>query len=1024
MNGKRYWRSLDDLAGSREFREGAAKEFPEGAEELVLDGVSRRSFMGLMGASMGLAGMVGAGCIRKPTQYILPYTQRPEDLVPGESRYFATTAQVGGSVLGLLVESMDGRPIKVEGNPRHAMSMGGTTAQAQAWILDVYDPDRAQMPRIDGAEAPMVDALDYLSTLGTELAANGGAGALLIVQDLRSPTFAALVNQLKMIAPQMTVVVQDDTHRAEQLGGMSMAGVSAAQPLYSLDKAKVVVSLDSDFLGLEGDAVRNSKLFARTRRPADESEAASMSRLYVVEPAFTTTGATADNRMQIGPSQVGEFLRALIQYLGANGVSLPARLQGAAASSSNERINTWATHVGEDLVANRGASALMVGDRQPAWIHAAALLVNKALGNLGETMELIPQPARVEAPTLAGWLASGGTAETVIILGANPVFELPGSVDGAALISGASKSVQLSYHPDETSALVSAHIPMCHGFEAWGDSRGTDGVAAIQQPLIDPLFDSISPIEFLAAMLPETALTEAFDSHTDGDMRHGYALVRRTWRSIFPLSFERAWRTWLHEGTVAEPAVTSVDGSVSDSAFEAGEAIAPSTGNQFELAFALDNKVLDGRFANNAWLQELPDPITKLTWDNAALLNPATARDLGIRFATALDNADIPVAEYASLQVPMITITVDGRTATLPALPTPGVAENTILLPLGYGRTSQLRVGRFDGQNVGFDVNPLRSATSPGMLTGATFSIGSETYILATTQDHGSMEGRPMAREATVTEYVEHPEFVTDNELMPDYRLNSLWEPPNRRDGQQWGMSIDLTTCTGCNVCAVACQSENNISVVGKERVLQGREMAWIRLDRYFSGPADMPESIMQPVACMHCELAPCEQVCPVAATVHGPEGTNDMAYNRCIGTRYCANNCPYKVRRFNFFHFAKENDELNPLFRLQKNPDVTVRFRGVMEKCSYCIQRVNRARVDAKVNGNDIIQDGVVTPACAQACPSDAIVFGDINDPNSQVSQAKRRNRDYGILSWLNIHPRTTYLAKIRNPNPALAGV
>jgi molybdopterin-containing oxidoreductase family iron-sulfur binding subunit len=1021
---KRYWRSLDDLASTRQFRESSAREFPEGAEELALDGVSRRSFLGLMGASMGLSGLVGAGCIRKPTQYILPYTRRPEDLLPGETRYFATTTQFAGSVMGLLVASSDGRPTKVEGNPRHPLSMGGTTVFAQASVLDVYDPDRSQSAHVNGEVASLADALAAVGEAGAAIIAAQGAGTVLVVPDLRSPTFTALVDQFRALAPQLTVVISDETARTQQRAGLTMVGASSAQPVYHLDRARVVLSLDSDFLGVESDSLRNSKLFARTRRPESESDAPSMSRLYVVEPAFTCTGATADNRLQVAPSQIGDFMRALIQHLGTTGASLPATLQSVGANSASERVNSWAAAVGADLTQAGTTAAILVGDRQPAWIHAAAVLLQQALGSIGTTVELVPQDARIEAPTLIEWMKGGGTAQNVVIVGANPVYDAPSDVDVAALISGATTSVQLSYHPDETSALVKVHLPMSHVLESWGDARGTDRSVGIQQPLIDPLFESINPIEFLAAMLPDSALATGFDTDRDGEIRSAYAQVRRYWRQVFPLDFEPQWRTTLHEGVLVEPPRAPATYALSDAAFVAPAAQAAPSGNEFEIVFALDNKVLDGRYANNAWLQELPDPITKLTWDNAALINPVTAREMGIRFATALDNADVPVEEYAAIQTPFVTITVNGRTMEIPAMPTPGVAANVVVLPLGYGRQGAFRVARFEDENVGFNVASLRASDALWMAAGATVSVSTGTYKLATTQDHGSMEGRPMAREATVEQYQANPVFVTDNELMPDYRLTSLWEPPNRREGQQWGMSIDLTTCTGCNVCTIACQSENNISVVGKERIAQGREMAWIRLDRYFAGDAAAPDAIMQPVACMHCELAPCEQVCPVAATVHGPEGTNDMAYNRCIGTRYCANNCPYKVRRYNFFAFAKENDQLNPLLRLQKNPDVTVRFRGVMEKCSYCIQRVNRAKVQAKVNGNDIVQDGAITPACAQACPSDAIVFGDINDANSRVSQMKRRNRDYAILSWLNIHPRTTYLAKIRNPNPALAGV
>jgi Fe-S-cluster-containing dehydrogenase component len=974
---------------------------------------------------MGLAGLVGAGCIRKPTQYILPYTQRPEDLIPGEPRFFATSLQVGASVVGLLVESQDGRPTKIEGNPQHPISRGATDAQTQAVVLSMYDPDRSQSPRHNGADVSWEEAGAGLEAVRESIVSTQGAGWALVLQDRRSPTVRALIERLRLAAPSIRVFVVDETRRTNHIAGLSAVGVTNAQPLFHLDRATTVVALDSDFLGVEGDNVFHARAFAANRRPIDQN--GSMSRLYAIEPAFTITGATADNRLQLPASQVGEFLKGLANYLGTKGIVLPGGLQNLAAAETNA---TWIEKLGDDLVEHRQTAALLVGDRQPAWVHGLAMALNDALGSVGTVVEFFTQDDRIDAPGLPelATAITDGAITRAIFIGGNPVFDATGDVDFAAAVGRLEESVHLSFSVDETTTLCKWHIPMSHDLECWGDTRATDRTVAIRQPLIDPLYESMSEVELLAALLDDAALSEGYDANTDGELRGGYAQVRRTWRSRAPEGFDATWRTWIHNGVVVEPNVqpTAV-AIVANDLGSAVSAIAAPAAGALELVFALDNKVLDGRYANNAWLQELPDPITKLTWDNAALINVETANELGLVFENAVDPFDgtsrpedefIPATLYGRLQVQLVTITVNGRSFQIAAMPTPGVARNTLILPLGYGRTAG---GRVAEQGKGFSVAAGRSVASPWIVAGATLAMVGETYTLASTQDHGSMEGRPIAREATLDEYQQHPSFVTDDELMPDYKLRSLWNPPNRREGQQWGMNIDLTTCTGCNACSIACTAENNISVVGKERILQGREMHWIRLDRYYSGMPDNPQAIMQPVACMHCEMAPCEQVCPVAATVHGPEGTNDMAYNRCIGTRYCANNCPFKVRRYNFFAFAKENDRENPLLRLQKNPDVTVRFRGVMEKCTYCIQRVNEARIDAKVQGNDIIQDGAVTPACAQACPSQAIVFGDINDPTSRVSIAKSRNRDYAVLSWLNVHPRTTYLAKIRNPNPHL---
>jgi molybdopterin-containing oxidoreductase family iron-sulfur binding subunit len=612
---------------------------------------------------------------------------------------------------------------------------------------------------------------------------------------------------------------------------------------------------------------------------------------------------------------------------------------------------------------------------------------------------------------------TAGTISTVVILGGNPVYASGAMFDVAAMLEAADSTIHVGFHYDETGRACSTHLPEAHALESWGDLQSADGQTAIVQPVIEPLYPSISPIDVVAQMVGESGTT--------------LELIQAFWRRRAggPL-FDAEWRRWLHEGVTNVVAPTARP-SFSWSGLTGDSSPMPSA-SSLEVTFVTDSKVYDGRYSNNSWLQELPDPISKLTWDNAALMNPLTARELGISFGNSAEPTDgdryeedlnIPSTLRGDLVTEMVTVTVNGRSLDIPAFVVPGVAENTVAISLGYGREwGTVSTG------VGFDAYQIAD-DGEGYASGVSVVKAGGSYKLATTQDHGSMEGRPLIREATTEEYASNPEFATQTifeggpELMAAEDLHSLWEPPNVRDGQQWGMSIDLTTCIGCNACTAACNAENNISVVGKERVLEGREMHWIRLDRYFSGDPAAPDVHMQPVGCMHCENAPCEQVCPVAATVHGPEGTNDMAYNRCIGTRYCANNCPYKVRRFNFYNFSRENDHRNPLLRLQKNADVTVRFRGVMEKCSYCVQRINGAKIDAKVNSPDAhVADGAIVTACQQACPTGAIIFGDINDPSTRVSHAKALDRDYSLLSWVNSHPRTTYLARITNPNPELS--
>ena len=994
MAKARQWRSLSDLGSTPAFKAQTHREFPEQADEIEMDGVSRRQFMGLMGASTALGGAL-TGCVRKPAQFILPYAERPEDFLPGESRYFASVLHVGGLVQGVLVKSQDGRPSKIEGNPRHAASVGRTTAMVQASVLNMYDPDRSRGAVVDGTPTAVSAALAGLPT--------AGRGTAFLVSGTPSPTLNALL--VRATSSGAAVYRHGADVAANQEAGLASVTSDSVRPVFDTASAKVMVALDSDFLGSGADSIRHAAGFATGRRPDD----GHMNRLYAVEPAFSVTGATADNRLQLAASQVGEFAKALCDAVA--GTSL-------GGSGSAAGFDAWVTAVAADLQANTGDACVLVGDRQPAWVHAVAARINDAVGANCVSYSPSATPAGGSLADLAT-AADAGSISTLVILDGNPLYASGADVDVAALIESVDTTIHLGFHYDETGRACGTHLPAAHALEAWGDLQSLDGQTAIAQPLIEPLYDSVTAIDVVGQMV--------------GAHEHGTReLVQAFWQErAGRTNFESTWRRWLHEGVTTVPAAsarpqfrwTSLGGSSPD---------APTAGS-FEVSFGLDTKIYDGRYSNNAWLQELPDPIHKLTWDNAAVMSPVTARALGISFGTAAEATDgdrmeedsnIPATLHGDLVMEMVNVTVDGRSLELPAFVVPGVAEHTILVALGYGRTWGTV-----GTGVGFDSYSLLGNSDSGFATGVTVTPAGGAYKLATTQDHGSMEGRPLVREATATEYAEDPHFATSTiddggpELMPESKLHSLWEPPNVRDGQQWGMTIDLTTCIGCNACTTACQAENNISVVGKERVLEGREMHWIRLDRYFSGDPGNPDVHMQPVACMHCENAPCEQVCPVAATTHGPEGTNDMAYNRCIGTRYCANNCPYKVRRFNFFNFSRENDHRNPLMQLQRNADVTVRFRGVMEKCTYCTQRITGAKIAAKVNTPEgTVADGAITTACEQACPTGAIIFGDVNDPSSRVSRSKTADRDYSLLSWVNSHPRTTYLARITNPNPELS--
>ena len=1018
-SGKKYWRSLEEMAESPELLARMKNEFPSGAAEFeVTPGVDRRSFLGIIGASAAFAGLTStAGCIRKPSEKILPYNKRPEELVEGKPQFYASAGRFGGSVFGLLVTSYEGRPTKIDGNPSHPMSLGATNTFAQAAILDVYDPDRSQSvlkngKSVEATRTTLKSLKAALAAASAELKANGtsGQGVALLMEAAPSPTLIGLVRDFQVAFPKATLAIHDPAMRWQETAALDSMGFKNAQLFYRLEEADVLAMFDADPLGIEGDVVRNSKMFAAKRRSVDESK--TMSRLYVVESAFTNTGVVADHRLSLRSSAMGEALLALASELSSQGLALPAEIvaRSKQISSPNEK---WLKALATDLLLNKGKSLVMVGQSQRAWIHSIAFAINSALGNLGQSVVVRSSnlPAAVSLAELTTEM-NRGSIQALVILDANPVYTSAADLEFSEALKKVKTSIHLGYHADETAVACSMHFPRSHSLESWGDLVSTDGTASIVQPVIEPLFASLSDVEFLAGLL--------------GVSKNSYELVQAQWKKSTPSDFDSSWRRWLHDGVVKGNVGETLTAKADFSKLAqqlAGLGASPTpTASQMELRLTLDRSVYDGRYTNNAWLQEIPDSVTKLTWDNAALLSPKTAKEKGIKTG---DFVEIKVKQDKE------------RSLKIAAYVVPGIAENTVVVSLGYGRSFNGRVSN----GTGFNGYSLLSREDM-------FSFGAEVqrttgkYELATTQEHGvsdyqydTMVGREaittrgVTREVTLATLKADPTlentFKKFNLLDPKMHRTLLWTKPNETRGNQWGMAIDLNSCTGCNACTVACQAENNISVVGKKQVLKSREMHWIRIDRYFTGNVDNPDSIQatfQPMACAHCETAPCEQVCPVAATVHGVEGTNDIAYNRCIGTRYCANNCPYKVRRFNYFNFSKENDEANPLYAMQKNPRVTVRFRGVIEKCSYCVQRINAARVEAKIRGEEILREGSVVTACQQVCPTDAITFGNLaDDVDSRVKQLKALPRNYAVLSELALEPRTTFLAKVRNTNPEL---
>jgi Fe-S-cluster-containing dehydrogenase component len=994
------------------------KEFAPGADKPPADAASltRRKFVGVMGASAALAGATATtGCIRKPREEILPFNERPEDLIPGKPLFYASAMPELGSALGLMVESQDGRPTKIEGNPRHSGSQGAASVLAQATVLDLYDPDRTRMP-LEGAgdEAAVRDwaaTRDAVAALVDGFVAKQGKGLALVLRHVSSPIHHKQLAQLRERLPQVRLFIDDPTAPAHAIAAAELVGGAGARAFYSLADTRVVFAADSDFLGLEHDHVRLTHEWAATRRVKHTSD--EMSRLYVVEPHLTSTGTMADHRLRIKGGQVGDVLIALAKALEGQ-VNWPATAQGVVAGlpdpTLDETTRKFVAALAKNLLVEKGKGAVLVGERQPAWVHALGTLVNAGLGNNGNGQRwLLDRETTALEPVSA--LAAATDIQAVLCLDTNPAYDTPATLGLADKLAKLT-TVHFGLYRDETGKLAKWHVPVSHWLEAWGDVQGTEGTVAIQQPLIAPLHDTWSLTEWLSLL-------------ATGSIVDGYSLVKLGYAERMGAAFsDKTWRRWVHDGVVTgiprESVLPVLDWKGLTDAVSRGRG-RPTEGT--EIDFHLSPKVADGRYGNNGWLQELPHPITKIVWDNAALVSAATAKGLGIA------DGDL------------LTVTVGSRSLTLPAFVAPGQAEGTVSIEIGYGHDWGAVA-----KDVGFDtyeIHPLEEGGGLAWFVGGQVAVAGGNHLVVTTQDYGRLKPpvlisedilafpeRPIVLEATRDEWVKNPDFIEDANLMPKERLRRLWDPPVLTGKQQWGMSIDLNTCTGCNACVVACQAENNIPVVGKDPCSMGREMHWIRIDRYFRGDEDNPTVVVQPMLCQHCEAAPCETVCPVAATTHSPEGLNDMAYNRCIGTRYCSNNCPYKVRRFNFFAY---NTGLRPgsfwtddpdgarLQQLQKNPDVTIRFRGVMEKCTYCVQRINQAKIAAHVAGQEKVADGVIVTACQQTCPAGAIVFGDIADPDSAVSQTKANSRDYQVLRDLNNGPRTTYLARIRNPNPEL---
>ena len=983
--GREYWRNLDELAGTPEFRELLDREFPRqaiGWSEDESGGEGRRNFLKIMGASLALAGLTA--CTRQPTEHIAPYVRQPEELVPGRPLFYATATLLNGVASGVLAESHEGRPTKVEGNPEHPATLGACDVFSQASVLQLYDPDRAKTITQDGEIRSWADFLGMLRQALAEQRPSGGAGVRILTETITSPTMADQFAAIHKLFPNAK------WHQWEPAGphnARAAANLTFGQPVntyYNLANANVVVSLDSDFLASGAASLRYARQFSARRRVREGQT--TMNRLYVVEPMPTPTGSKADHRLSLRSHDIEEFAWALATGIGA---------ANGPKSGDNEDIYKWIAGISRELERHQGASLVIAGDYQPPIVHALAHVMNAKLGNVGKTVfytdsiEANPVDQVASLRELAKDL-DAGRVDLLLILGGNPVYNAPVELGLAERIQKAGTRVHLSMYEDETSDVCQWRLPESHFLEAWGDARAFDGTITLQQPLIQPLYDSRSACQVLQMF-------------TDSPERSGYEIVKGYWSAQYTgADFETWWRRAVHDGLIANSALPTKAPAIHREAL-ATPARKTRLGGTLEVMFRPDPTVYDGRFANNGWLQELPKPLTKLSWDNAAIMSPATAHQLGVLESNL---------NVGGTGVPMLELAYHGRRLKAPVWVQPGHIDGAVTLHMGYGRT---RAGR-TGSGLGFNVFGLRGSEALWHDVGLRANKISERYLIATTQnDHTLDPSRHLIHKGELAEYLENPESVHEGAEVPPRSLTIY--PEWKYEGYAWGMAIDLTACTGCGACVVACQAENNIAVVGKDQVRRGRNMQWLRVDSYYSGLPSEPEIHNQPVPCMQCENAPCELVCPVQATNHSAEGLNDMVYNRCVGTRYCSNNCPYKVRRFNFYLFS---DYETPSLKLLHNPDVTVRSRGVMEKCTYCVQRINHAKIDAEKE-NRKVRDGEIQTACQATCPTEAIIFGDINDPNSRVSKMKSQKLNYGMLEDLNTRPRTTYLASLNNPNADL---
>ena len=984
--GKKYWRSLDELADSPDFQAAVEKEFPSAAQEWV-DPVSRRGFLKIMGASMALAGL--AGCTKQPDEPIYPYVKAPEDLILGKPMFFATAHPFTTGAVPILVKSDEFRPIKIDGNPEHAYNRGGSDAFSQGTLLELYDPDRSQHVTYRGENRTWQEFAEEFRN--KVISTKDGTGIYFLSTTITSPTLARQWAAVQKAYPKAKLVQYDPA-----LAGTALTGSTAVQ--YDLTAADIIVSLDADFLS--GAAYPGFHKLVRDYADRRKQPENGMNRLYAIESTPTTTGMKAEHRLGLRASEIPAFAAALAQAVGVGGIN-------PAAYAWSDDQKKFVAALAKDLKANAGKSAVLPGLYHDPSVAALAVAINDALENIGKTVFASSDPVNPAPSDQIGDFKAliadmnSGKVDWLVVLNANPFYDAPADLEFATAFNKANIVAHLGSHYNETGQQAHWHIPSAHYLEYWSDARAYDGTVSIVQPMIDPLYGGRTSHDVLQSLLDEPVLS-------------AYEAVRDTWKSTIKGDFETGWRKVLHDGWIDGTAFDK--GAKANTAFK-GSVPTPAPKSTLEIIFRPDPNIYDGRWSNVGWLQELPKPVTNLSWDNAAIVSGATLTKLG------LEEDDI------------VELSVGTGTVKAPVIVAPGHPDNSVTVYLGYGRELAGRVG----SGAGFNAYLIRNTWAPFYAVGSIRKVEGK-WGIAITKSHyqdqrGKMFGqdgsgnnsleadeaineRGIIRYATLDTFKANPNFAHEGEGRDTPPLDtSLFPNWEYNEANAWGMSIDMNSCTGCNACIVSCYAENNIAVVGKQQVRIGRNMQWLRIDTYFEGDLSAPRAHFQPMACQHCENAPCEQVCPVGATVHTPEGLNTMVYNRCVGTRYCSNNCPYKVRRFNFLLYSDYETES---LKLMRNPDVSVRSRGVMEKCSYCMQRIQAAKIDADKE-NRGIRDGEIVTACQQACPAGAITFGNINDKNSKATKLRSNSRSYQVIADQNTRPRTTYLAEVLNLNQEL---